>query len=167
MARSVVCCLWRCGNALSTGAFRQVCITIRCVLLSRLCQGQDRCPSLQFHTGGRGVRLPSGLPFGARSSRALRGFCDLSGACSDARTHPAQPIAPALTACSVAISCRRLLIFSSTDHDDLWLPRHLRWSCTRSWGPRARDASFLHAWTAGSGHELGPVWAARAHVECL
>ena len=66
---------------------------------SRLFQGQDRCPSLQFHTGGRGVRLPPGLPFGAQLLRALRGLYDLAGACSDARTAPCPCTAPALTVC--------------------------------------------------------------------
>ena len=73
-ARSMVCCFWRYDDAFSTGAFGQVCIAIRRVLLGRLSQGQDRCPSLQFHTGGRGVRLPPGLPFGAQLLRALRGL---------------------------------------------------------------------------------------------
>ena len=69
------------------------------VPLCHLSQGQDRCPSLQFHTGGRGVRLPPGLPFGAQLLRALRGLCDLIGARSDARTAPCPSTAPALTAC--------------------------------------------------------------------
>ena len=95
----MVCCFRRSDNAFATGAFGQVCIAVRCVLLSRLSQGQDRCPSLQFHTGGRGVRLPPGPPFGARPLRALRGLYDLASACSEARTAPCPSIAPALTAC--------------------------------------------------------------------
>jgi len=66
---------------------------------SRLFQGQDRCPSLQFHTGGRGVRLPPALPFGPQLLRALRGLYDLAGACSNARTAPCPCTAPTLTAC--------------------------------------------------------------------
>ena len=97
--RSMVCFSRRSDDAFSTGASRQVCIAVRRVLLGRLSQGQDRCPSLQFHTGGGGFRLPPGPPFGARLSRALRGLYDLSGACSDARTAPHPCTAPALTAC--------------------------------------------------------------------
>ena len=70
----MVCYFWRSDNAFTNGAFGQVCIAVRRVLLGRLSQGQDRCPSLQFHTGGRGVRLPPGPPFGAQLSRALRGL---------------------------------------------------------------------------------------------
>ena len=69
------------------------------VLLGRHSQDQDRCPSLQFHTGGRGVRLPPGPPFGAQLLRALRGLYDLAGACSNARTAPCPCTAPTLTAC--------------------------------------------------------------------
>ena len=97
--RSMVCCSWWSDDAFSTGAFGQVCIAVSRVLLGRLSQGQDRCPSLQFHTGGRGVRLPPGPPFGARLFRALRDLYDLAGACSEARTAPCPSIAPALTAC--------------------------------------------------------------------
>ena len=39
-ARSMVSCFWRSDNPLSTGAFRQVCIAICRVLLSRHSQGQ-------------------------------------------------------------------------------------------------------------------------------
>ena len=98
-ARSMVCFSRRSDDAFSTGAFGQLWIAVCCVLRSRLSQGQDRCPSLQFHTGGRGIRLPPGPLFGARLSRALRGLYDLSGACSDARTAPHPCTAPALTAC--------------------------------------------------------------------
>ena len=52
-----------------------------------------------FILRGRGVRLPSGLPFGARLLRALRGLYDLAGACSDARTAPCPCTAPTLTVC--------------------------------------------------------------------
>jgi hypothetical protein len=96
--RSMICCSWWSDNAFSTGAFGQVCIAVSRVLHSRLSQGQDRCPSLQFHAGGRGVRLPPGPPFGAKLSRALRGLYDLSGACSDARTAPRPCTVPALNA---------------------------------------------------------------------
>ena len=154
-APSMVCFSRRSDDAFSTGAFGQLWIAVCCVLRSRLSQGQDRCPSLQFHTGGRGVRLPPGPPFGAQLSRALRGFYDLAGACSEARTAPCPSIAPALTACCLR-SClggfssypRRITtIFGSLGISGA--------SCTHSpvhvlradamWGPRARDASFLHA----------------------
>ena len=95
----MVCYSWRSDRALSIPKAGQFCIAVRRMLLGRLFQGQDRCPSLQFHTGGRGVRLPPGLPFGAQLLRALRGLYDLAGACSDARTAPCPCTAPALTAC--------------------------------------------------------------------
>ena len=77
-----------------------------------------------------------------------------------------------------AISSRRLLIFSSTDHDDLGLPRHLRRdvhifvSAYFARGRERRDREratrrFCARQTAGPGLELGPVRAAGAHVECL
>ena len=95
----MVCYSWRSDRALSIPKAGQFCIAVRRMLLGRLFQGQDRCPSLQFHTGGRGVRLPPGPPFGARLFRALRDLYDLAGACSEARTAPCPSIAPALTAC--------------------------------------------------------------------
>ena len=112
-ARSMVCFSQRSDDAFSTGAFGQLWIAVCCVLRSRLSQGQDRCPSLQFHTGGRGVRLPPGLPFGAQLLRALRGLCDLIGARSDARTAPCPSTAPALTVCSLR---SRLAGCSSSPH---------------------------------------------------
>jgi hypothetical protein len=77
-----------------------------------------------------------------------------------------------------AISSRRLLIFSSTDHDDLGLPRHLRRvvhtftraDFARGREPRDRERAtrrFRARQTAGPRCELGPVRAAGAHVECL
>ena len=150
--RSMVCCSWWSDDAFSTGAFGQVCIAVSRVLLGRLSQGQDRCPSLQFHTGGRGVRLPPGPPFGARLLRALRGLYDLAGACSEARTAPCPSIAPALTACCLR-SCiggfssypQRITTISSSPGISVaactQLPRKVcAWR--RSWGPRATDASF-------------------------
>ena len=113
MARSMVCFLWRSDDVCSTGAFGQLWIAGCCVLCSRLSQGQDRCPSLQFHTGGRGVRLPPGLPFGAQLLRALRGLYDLVGACRDARTAPCPCTAPALTVCCLR---SRLAGCSSSPH---------------------------------------------------
>ena len=150
--RSMMCCSWWSDNAFSTGAFGQVCIAVSRVLHSRLSQGQDRCPSLQFHAGGRGVRLPPGPPFGARLLRALRGLYDLAGACSEARTAPCPSIAPALTACCLR-SCiggfssypQRITTISSSPGISVaactQLPRKVcAWR--RSWGPRATDASF-------------------------
>ena len=125
--RSTVCCFWRSDDALSTDAFRQFCIAVCRVLLQPSLSGPgDRCPSLQFHTGGRGVRLPPGPPFGAQLSRALRGLCDLTGARSDARTTPSPMHCSRIDRVLFAISSRRLLIFSSTAHDDLELSRHLQ-----------------------------------------
>ena len=77
-----------------------------------------------------------------------------------------------------AISSRRLLIFSPTDHDDLGLPRHLRRDAHtfahahiargRERGDRERTTRRFRArGRQGPGLELGPVRAARAHVECL
>ena len=77
-----------------------------------------------------------------------------------------------------AISSRRLLIFSHTDHDDLWLPRHLRrdvhtfayahFARGRERGDRERAMSrFRACGQQGPGRKLGPVRAAGAHVECL
>ena len=88
-------------------------IAVRRVLLRRLSQDQDRCTSLQFHTGGRGVRPPPGPPFGAQLSRALCGLYDLAGACSDARTAPYPCTAPALTTCCLR---SRLAGRSSSPH---------------------------------------------------
>jgi hypothetical protein len=111
MARSMVCFSCRSDRALSIPKAGQFCIAVRHMLLGRLSQGQDRCPSLQFHTGGRGVRLPPGPPFGAQLLRTLRGLYDLAGACSDARTAPCPCTAPALTVCC---SRSRLAGFSSS-----------------------------------------------------
>ena len=124
--RSMVCCCSRSDNAFSTDASRQVCIAIRCVLLGHLSQGKDRCPGLQYQAGGRGVRLSLGPPFGAPLSRALRGLYDVAGACSDAQTAPCSFPRSHIDRVLFAISSRRLLILSSTEYDDLWLPRHLQ-----------------------------------------
>ena len=173
----MVCFSRRSDDAFSTGAFGQLWIAVCCVLCSRLSQGQDRCPSLQFHTGGRGVRLPPGPPFGARLFRALRDLYDLAGACSEARTAPCPSIAPALTACCLR-SCiggfssypQRITTISSSPGISVaactQLPRKVcAWR--RSWGPRATDASFSRVrQTAGPGRELGPVRAPGAHVVC-
>ena len=77
-----------------------------------------------------------------------------------------------------AISSRRLLIFSPTDHNDLGLPRHLRRvvhtftraDFARGREPRDRERAtrrFRARGRQGPGLELGPVRAAGAHVECL
>lgn len=74
-----------------------------------------------------------------------------------------------------AISSLRLLIFSSTDHDDLGLPRHVK--CDRytvstahfarggGRGDRERATRrFRACGRRGPGPELGPVRTAGAHV---
>ena len=76
-----------------------------------------------------------------------------------------------------AISSRRLLIFSSTDHDDLGLPRHPRrivhtfasahFARERGRGDRERaKRRFRACGRQGPGLELGPVRAPGAHVVC-
>ena len=76
-----------------------------------------------------------------------------------------------------AISSRRLLIFSPTDHDDLGLPRHLRRGVHNSAcaylargherGDRERATRrFRTRGRQGPGLELGPVRAVGAHVVC-
>ena len=128
--RSMVCCSWWSDDAFSTGAFGQVCIAVSRVLLGRLSQGQDRCPSLQFHTGGRGVRLPPGPPFGARLFRALRDLYDLAGACSEARTAPCPSIAPALTACCFSAITRGGWTQGCAEArgETWWIPFIFRWN---------------------------------------
>ena len=77
-----------------------------------------------------------------------------------------------------AISSRRLLIFSSTDHDDLGLHRHLwrdvhtfvtaHFARGRGRGDRERATHRFRArGQQGPGLELGPVRTAGAHVECF
>ena len=77
-----------------------------------------------------------------------------------------------------AISSRRLLIFSSTDHDDLGLPQHHRrdvhtlaiayFARRRDRGGRERATRrFRVRGRLGPGLELGPVRTAGAHVECF
>ena len=77
-----------------------------------------------------------------------------------------------------AISSRRLLIFSSTDYDDLELPRNLRRGVNTfptahiARGGERRDREratrrFRVRQTAGPGRKLGPVRAPCAHVECF
>ena len=77
-----------------------------------------------------------------------------------------------------AILSRRSLIFPSTDHNDLGLPRHLRRDVhtfelahfARGRERRDRERATRHFCahqTAAPGLELGPVRAAHAHVECL
>ena len=132
--RSMVCCCLRSDNAFSTDASRQVCIAIRCVLLGHLSQGKDRCPGLQYQAraGGRGVRLSLGPPFGAPLSRALRGLYDVAGECYDAVELPLAHIhRSCVDRVLFAILSRRLLILSSTEYDDLWLPRLRQGACVR------------------------------------
>ena len=124
--RSMVCCSWRSDNPLSTGAFRQVCIAVRRVLIRRLSQGQDWCPSLQFHTGGRGVRFPPGPALrGSTLSRIARPLRPRWCA-HRSSNRPLHMHCSRIDCVLFAILSRRLLIFSSTDHDDLELSRHLR-----------------------------------------
>ena len=77
-----------------------------------------------------------------------------------------------------AISSRRSLIFPSTEYNDLGLLRHLRrivHTFVRAHFARGRERrdreratrDFCTRQTAAPGLELGPVRAARAHVECL
>ena len=77
-----------------------------------------------------------------------------------------------------AISSRRLLIFSSTAHDDLELSRHLQRNVHtfasahiargRERGDRERTTRrFCARGRQGPGLELGPVRTAGAHVEYL
>ena len=77
-----------------------------------------------------------------------------------------------------AISSRRLLIFSPTDHNDLGLPRHLRrdvhtfasahFARGRDRGDRERATRRFRArGRQGPGLKLGPVRTAGAYVECL
>ena len=77
-----------------------------------------------------------------------------------------------------AISSRRLLIFSSTDHDDFGLCRHLRrgvHTFASACVARGRDRDdreratrrFRARGRQGPGLWLGPVRTAGAYVECL
>jgi hypothetical protein len=77
-----------------------------------------------------------------------------------------------------AISSRRLLIFSPTDHDDLGLPRHLRrvlHTFASAYLARGREREdreratrrFRARGRQGPGLWLGPVRTAGAYVECL
>ena len=97
--RSMVCYFWRSDNAFSTGAFGQVCIAVRRVLLGRLSQGQDRCPSLQFHTGGGGfdspLVRPSGLDYPAHCAASETSLVRAP----TLEPHPRPCTAPALTTC--------------------------------------------------------------------
>jgi hypothetical protein len=92
--------------------------------------------------------------------------------------HPRPCTAPALTVCCLRsrISSRRLLMFSSADHDDIGLPRHLRrnvhtfasahFACGRERRDRERAMRcFCTRGRQGPGLELGPVRAAGAHIE--
>ena len=79
----------------------QFCIAVRRVLLGHLSQGQDRCPSLQFHTGGRGFDSPLVRPSGLdRSAHCAASATSLVRA-PTLKPHPRPSTAPALTVCSL------------------------------------------------------------------
>ena len=174
-ARSMVCCFWRSDDAFSTGAFGQVCIAVRRVLLGRLSQGQDRCPKPPVSYWRQGGSTPLWLslrgPTTPRIARPLRPHW-----CALRRSNRPLPMHRSRIDCVLlAISSRRLLIFSSADHDDLGFPRHLRrdahrfasayFARGRGRGDRERATRRFHVrGRQGPGLELGPVRAPGAHV---
>ena len=176
--RSMVCYFWRSDNAFSTGAFGQVCIAVRRVLLGRLSQGQDRCPSLQFHTGGGGFDSPLARPSGL----------DYPAHCAASETslvrapmlepHPRPCTAPALTTCclpSRLAGCSSSPPRTTTILGSLGISgascTNLRvhiWRADASVGTEsARRVEFARVDGQGPGLELGPVRTAGAYVECL